>query len=434
MSGIYKDRDTRAVFMRVSLLLAIAAGLGLATPGVAVGQTIAIRGGKVHLEPGKTIDDATILIRNGVVQRVGKNLPIPSGAQVIDAAGKIVTAGLIESSTVLGLIEVSLERSTREGGFGGGKGRDVIRASYRASDGYNPGSVAIPVARLHGVTSAVSTPRGGLVSGTSGWFALSDGLASQVVVRAGLAMYANLGEASLDSAEGARGLALSRLREVLDDARIYSRSKRNWERNQSRPFAAGRLDLEALIPVVQGRTPLVIRAHRSSDILAALGLARDLRLRMIVEGGTEAWMVAKELAAARVGVILNPELNLPNRFEQTRVRDDSAKILADAGVAVAISTIGRHSQVGSLRQLAGMAVANGMTYDQALAAVTSVPAALFGVDRGTIAAGKVADIVVWSGDPFELSTRAKRVLIAGKEQRMQSRQSLLRDRYRRLKK
>ncbi|MCG8418190.1 MAG: amidohydrolase family protein [Proteobacteria bacterium] len=399
-------------------------------PTSAGAETIAIKGGRVYVEPNKVIDRATLVIRNGVVRSVGKNVAVPSGARVIDASGKIVTAGFIESSTALGLLEVSLESSTREGSFGDSS--QPIHAAYRVSDGYNATSVAIPVARAQGVTSAVAVPRGGLVSGTSGWFSLADAMTPDVTVKAPLAMYASLGEASLGSAQGSRGMAILRLRELLDDARTYSRQKPNYQRNQSRPFAAARLDLEALIPVVQGRLPLVVRAHRSSDILAALRLAGEFGLRVAIEGGTEAWMVAKELARARIGVILNPAANLPQRFERTRVRDDAAKLLAEAGVAVAISSIRGPMDVATIRQLAGIAVANGMAYEHALAAVTSVPAALFGVDRGTIGPGKAADIVIWSGDPFELSTRAEHVIIAGRVTSTRNRQTLLLERYRTL--
>jgi len=413
------------------LALALWAGVWWSAPGAASAQTIAIRNAQVHTEPGKVIDGATVVIRDGVVRSVARGGATPAGARVIDGTGKIVTAGFIDSSTRVGLIEVSLERSTSEGSFSSDDD-DVIHAAYRVSDGYHAGSVAIPIGRAQGVTSLVAVPSGGLISGTSGWFSTADGLTPDVTIRSPLAMYANLGEASLGSAEGSRGMALLRLRELLDDARVYERTRRNYERNQSRRFTpgAGRLDLEAMIPVARGQLPLVVRAHRSSDILAAVKLAQEQRLRLVVEGGTEAWMVARELAAARVGVILSPEENLPTSFEQVQVRDDSARILVDAGVTVAISSIGGPRNLAILRQLAGMAVADGLTAEQALAAVTTAPAALFGVPRGTIAAGQVADLVVWSGDPFELSTRAEHVIIGGKEQSLATRQTLLRDRYR----
>ncbi|MEM9491388.1 MAG: amidohydrolase family protein, partial [Myxococcota bacterium] len=387
-------------------ILAASATAVTAGAAPALAQTTAIRNATVHIEPGVVVEGATVVMRGGTIRAVGKNAAIPAGARVIDGTDKVVTAGLVESHTMLGLVEVSLERTTREAGFPGGKGSDVIRAAYRASDGYNAASVAIPVARQQGVTAVVATPRGGLISGASAWFALADKPADQVLVQSPLAIYAALGEAAQGSAEGSRGMAVLRLREALDDARVYSRNRRTFERGQSRPFAAGRLDLEALLPVVQGRLPLVVHAHRESDISAALRLADEFRLRLIIAGATEAWMLAKTLADRGVGVILDPSANLPGRFERIYVRDDAAKILADAGVSVAISSLGPQHAASTLRQLAGLAVANGMKHEQALASITRVPAEIFGVDRGTLKPGAAADLVVWSGDPFELATRA----------------------------
>lgn len=416
---------------RDMILLAVSAAAWM-LPAPAQAEDIAIVGATVHTEPGTVIEQATVLIRDGRVSAVGKDVAVPAGAQRIDGAGKVVTAGFIEASSRLGLTEVALEESTREGSFNGKDG-DHVHAGYRAIDGYNPSSVAIPVTRAAGITSTISTPQGGLLSGVGGWFSLGEGLASdQIVVAPAVAMYASFGEASLASASGSRGVAVERLREILDDAGEYNRRRREHARNQTRPFAVERLDLEALVPVVQGRLPLVVRAHRSSDILAAVRLARETGVRVIIEGGSEAWMVAPELAAARIGVLLSPADNVPEDFDRIHVRGDAAKVLADAGVPVVISTLGGGAHARRLRQIAGMAVARGLRHDQALAAVTTAPAELFGVDRGRIRPGAVADVVVWSGDPFELSTRAEHVIIGGVAQSTRSRQTLLLERYRRV--
>jgi imidazolonepropionase-like amidohydrolase len=265
------------------------------------------------------------------------------------------------------------------------------------------------------------------------WVTLADRAeGDKAIIKAPLAMYASLGEQATPASQGSRGMATLRLRELLDDAVQYARRRGNYERNQTRRFAASRLDLEALVPVVRGTVPLVVRAHRATDIRAALRIARELRLRIIVEGGTEAWMVAEELARARVPVLLNPIENLPASFERVHVRDDAPAVLASAGVAVAISPFGGQAASRTVRQMAGIAVANGLPHEQALAAITSIPAAAFGVRRGTLERGQVADLVVWTGDPLELSSRAERVVIAGVEQPLGSRQVDLRNRYRAL--
>jgi imidazolonepropionase-like amidohydrolase len=394
-------------------------------------QDLAIVGARVHTEPGTVIEGATIVVRDGRVRAIGPNVPVPAGARRIDATGKVVTAGLIDPSTRLGLVEIDLEESTIEGSFGP-EGADVVHAAYRAVDGYNPRSVAIPVSRTGGVTSVVTAPEGGLVSGTGAWAQLVDDTAGEAILTPAVAMYASLGQGAAVAAGGSRAMAVERLHELLSDAAEYARRQAAYARNQTRPFAAERLDLVALGPVVQGRLPLVVRAHRSSDIRAALRLARELRLRLVIEGGTEAWMLAPELAAARVGVILDPTANLPSSFDRVYVRDDAATVLAAAGVDVALSSLGSASNVRTLRQLAGIAVAQGLPPDAALAAITTIPARLFGLDRGRLRPGAVADLVVWSGDPFELSTRAEHVIIGGKEQSTRTRQSLLLERYRKL--
>jgi imidazolonepropionase-like amidohydrolase len=393
--------------------------------------TLAIVGARVYTEPGTVIEGATIVVRDGRVRAIGPNVSVPAGARRIDATGKVVTAGLIDPSTRLGLVEVDLEESTTDGSFRHG-GADVVHAAYRAVDGYNPRSVAIPVSRAGGVTSAVTAPVGGLVSGMGAWAQLVDDTAGEAILSPAVAMYASLGEDAADAAGGSRAMAVERLRELLSDASEYARRRAAYERNQTRPFAAERLDLVALGPVVEGRIPLVVRAHRSSDIRAALRLGRELGVKLVIEGGTEAWMLAAELAAARVGVILDPTANLPSSFDRVYVRDDAATVLAAAGVDVALSSLGSASNVRMLRQLAGIAVAQGLSPDAALAAITTVPARLFGLDRGRLRPGAVADLVVWSGDPFELSTRAEHVIIGGKEQSTRTRQSLLFERYRKL--
>ena len=400
-----------------------------ATSTVTHAQVIAIRNATIEVQPGKTIRHGTLIIRGGKIAYVGTVARVPAGARVIDGTNKIVTAGFVDASSRVGLVEVSQVGRTQDGTFGKG-----VNAAYRTEDGYNSTSTYIPIARTGGITSVVSAPRGGLVSGTSAWFAMRDrAFGKAAVVKAPAAMYAALGDAARSSAAGSRGRGFEKLRELLDDAASYARRRRNFERNQTRKFAASRLDLEALQPVLAGRLPLVVRANRSSDILAALRLARTLKLRLIIEGGTEAWLVAKQLAAAKVPVICNPIHNLPWSFERIHVVNDLPARLATAGVRVAISTLGDAANARNLRQLAGIAVARGMTKAQALAAVTTAPADIFGVrNRGRLRAGDAADVVVWSGDPFELSSKVDAIIVGGTPQTTRTRQTRLFERYRKL--
>jgi imidazolonepropionase-like amidohydrolase len=226
---------------------------------------------------------------------------------------------------------------------------------------------------------------------------------------------------------------LMRLREILDDAREYARNRAAYERNQTRTYAVGRGDLEALQPVLAGREPLVLEANRASDIQAALRLARDYNLKLVITGGAEAWMVAGDLAQARVPVIVKVLQNLPENFESLGSRYENAALLRRAGVPVAI-TSAETWKAYNIRQEAGNAVAYGLPWDEAFRAVTLYPAQIWGVaDRyGSLEPGKVGNVVVWDGDPLEMLTRVEHVFIRGREIPLVSRETELRDRYKTL--
>jgi imidazolonepropionase-like amidohydrolase len=392
---------------------------------VASAETIAITGATIYPKPDQKLEDATIVIRDGKIVDVGKG-SAPAGATVIDGKGKVVTAGLIESSSMLGLIEIDLEGGGNDGRFG--TSPTEVHAGYRASDAFDHRSAAIAVARGGGVTSAVIGPRGGLVAGQAAFVSLGTSVAP---LRTNVAMQAALGPSAV--ATSSRGHAALRLRELFDDVDAYRKNRAGFERNQARRLAATRLDLDALIPVLEGRVVLVISASSEVDIRAALAIAAERKLKIAISDGDEAWRVAKELAAAKVPVILDPTANLPGSLTAADVRDDNAAILRKAGVAVAVSTLGSTSMVRTIRQLAGVGVANGLSWADGLAALTTTPAQIYGLDRGTLEKGKPADVVVWSGDPLELSSRAETVLINGVVQSLDSHQTRLRDRYRTLK-
>jgi len=409
-----------------------ALGILALTAVPAAADTIAITGATIYQRADKKLEGATLVIRDGKIADVGPGIAVPAGAIRIDGKGKTVTAGLIEASTQIGLIEVDAEETANDGRFG--TQPTEIHAGYRTVDAYDSRSVAIPIARTGGVTSAITGPTGGLIAGQSAWVSLADSTAPLAALRAPAAMQAALGRAAL--VLGSRGHTVERLRELFDDVDDYRRNRASFERNASRRLIAQRLDLEAMIPVLEGRELLVIRAAAEVDIRAALAIAAERRLRIAIVGGTEAWRVAKELAAARVCVLVDPTDNLPSDLGALDARDDNATVLAKAGVAVGISAIGGASAVRTIRQLAGIAVAQGLPWDKGLAAITEVPAQLYGgaADRGTLERGKVADVVVWSGDPLELSSNAEAVIIGGVVQSLVTHQTKLRDRYKVLRK
>lgn len=404
----------------------------LVAAGVAHAEPIAITGAKVHVKPGQTVENATVVVDGGKVVSVIAGGAAPAGAKVIDGRGKVVTAGFIEAVSGVGLVGVAAEASSVDGRFDAVDPvhDDPIHAAYEARDGFDPHGVTVGVARGGGITTVVAVPYGGLIAGRSVAWTL-DGAGEPV--RGNAAMHVQLGSGGGGATGGSRGRAIELLREVLDDARVYGRDRAAYERNQRRSMIADRLDLEALQPVLRGALPLVIRADAEADIRAALRLARDLRLRIAIAGGVEAWRVAPELARARVPVIVDPTDNLPRLLEAGDVRDDAVTVLAKAGVLVAVSTGGDSYQARTIRQLAGIAVGGGLAWDQGLAAVTTVPAAIYGLTgRGTLERGAVADVVVWSGDPLEVTTAAETVIIGGVLQPNVNHQTRLLDRYRKL--
>lgn len=410
--------------MRRAIVTAAVSAL-LAAPAAA--QTVAVEGGTVHTMVGAPIENGTVLIRDGRIVAVGRDVQVPAGALRIDARGKVVTPGLFESATHIGLSEVGAVGETNDFRM---RDEDAVTAAFDVADGINPRSVVIPVTRVAGVTTAVTAPDGGLVAGQGVVIDLTGDDLPSMIVRDPVAMFATLGEGSLDAGGGARAGATMRLRELLEDARVYARNRTAFERGATREYAASRLDLEALQPVLRGEIPLVVEAHRASDIRTALRIADEYDLRLIVAGGTEAWMVADELARARVPVVVKVLQNLPASFERLGARYDNAALLRRAGVSVAITT-GETHNARNVKQEAGNAVAYGLPHEEALRAITLYPAQIWGVaDRyGSLEPGKVANVVVWGGDPLELLTPVEHVLIHGREVPLESRETLLRDRY-----
>ncbi|HYR07803.1 MAG TPA: amidohydrolase family protein [Longimicrobium sp.] len=412
--------------MTKRFLAAAAAAALAAVPAAA--QTIAITGGTVHPISGPAIPNGTVIIQNGRITAVGAGVAIPSGARRIDATGKIVTPGLIESSTNMALVEVDAVGTTNDYRFQDNE--DQVAAAFNVADGINPRSMVIPVTRIAGVTTVVSRPAGGLIAGQGLAFDLIGDNIAEMQIRSPIAMFGSVSENEHQVGGGTRGGVFMRLREVLEDARVWARNPQAYERGETREFSVSRLDLAALQPVLRGEMPLVVEAHRASDIQTVLRVADEYDLKVIITGGTEAWMVADDLVRARVPVLVKVLRNLPESFESLGARYDNAALLRRAGVQVAITT-GETFKAFNIRQEAGNAVAYGLPYEEALRAITLYPAQIYGMaDRyGTLEAGKVANVVVWSGDPLELLTDVEHVFIRGREVPLVSRETLLRDRY-----
>jgi imidazolonepropionase-like amidohydrolase len=411
----------------------------------------AITGGRiVTAGPAGEIGSGTVLICKGRIQAVGANVSVPAGAKVVDAKGAVVAPGFVAADAGLAETEVGKDEDAAElGDFTAGPGdgtRDLstqsatLTAAFDIQYALNPDSTVIPLARLAGITRAVVTPeygfggRGGnareaLFAGQAAVINLGQG--GNMLVKPHVAMVLDLGESGADHAGGSRNAAVIELKETLADVRAYMANRLSYEKNQTRPYAVSKADLEALIPVVEGKMPVLIGVNRASDIRLALKLAQEEKIRIILDGVDEGWMVAGEIAAAHVPVIVNPTDDLPENFERLAARMDNAAKLNAAGVEVTVATTSENYRVRELRYLAGDAVAYGLPWEAALKAVTINPAKAFGVaDRtGSLEAGKDADVVVWSGDPFEPLSQPVAIFIKGEAQPLKSRQLELRDRY-----
>ena len=393
-------------------------------------QAVAITNGEIHTVSGPVIRGGTVVLENGVITAVGRGVAIPSGARIIDASGKIVTPGLFDSSTRLGVTEVGSYQGTSDGS----SGNDRMTAAFNVAEGINPNTTLIPVARVEGITRAVVAPGGGasLIAGTSALINLGGSRLSSMLQKTPVAMYAALGERGAGYEGGARPLALLRLRELFQDAQDYAENRSAFDSGNRRQYALSRLDLEALAPVVRGEIPLVLSVDRASDILTALGLREEFPLDLVLSGVGEGWMVAEDIAAAGVPVMTNAASNLPS-FEVLGASYENVSRMQAAGVTIILSSFDGYN-VRNLKQEAGFAVSYGMPHEAALRAVTLTPAEVWGVadEVGSLEPGKAGDVVVWSGDPFELLTSVEHVFIDGVEISYDTRQKALFEKYRSL--
>ena len=391
-------------------------------------QTIALTGGTVYPVSGPKLANATVLIKDGKIVAVGAQVAIPAEATRIDARGKWVTPGLIDGAGQMGLVEIGAVSGTREASVKG----DTIAAAFNVAEGLNPASTLIPVTRIEGITTTLAAPLGNLVSGQAVLIDLDGPTIEQMLVKSPAGIVADLSESGKEGAGGSRASVAARLRRVFRDALEYERRQAEYSRAQVEPLAASAADLAALLPLLHGREPLIARANRRSDLETGLRLAKEFNLKLILTGAAEGWEIAGAIARAGVPVLVEPTSNIPS-YDALGIRLENAALLVQAGVRVALVDSDTHN-ARNLRQEAGNAVSYGLPWEQALRAVTLAPAEIFGVaDRyGSLEPGKIANVVVWSGDPFEFATGVEHVLIRGREIPLRSRQTELLERYKKL--
>ena len=397
-----------------TLLLTSLASFALAVQA----DTILIRGASVHtMDKNGTLENTDVFIEDGKIKRIGKDLPVPQDdVFVFDAEGKILTPGFFAGITSLGITEVSAVETSSDASLA----LKEMRPEFDVTPAYNPNSSLIPVTRIEGFSFTL------LGAGTSG--SIFGGQGRTLVLNGGYesfiglpVLFINVGSDASSLSGGSRAGQWMLLNQAMQEADNPPAS------NESALLTrAGRGTLSAYA----NGGKVIFDVDRASDILETLRFAQRYGLDLVISGGKEAWMVARQLSDAKVPVRLDPWANLPSNFDSLGARQDNAAILQAAGVTVLINGAGSHN-ARKQRQMAGNAVANGLPHEAGIAALTSNPARVFGISsqQGSIQKNNTANLVLWSGDPLDVTSAAEIVIINGKVMSMESRQTKLRDRY-----
>lgn len=368
------------------------------------------------------LEQATVIIDQGKITKVYSNKNTPKNIkadEVIDAKGRILTPGFIGSMNSLGLVEVGAVSRTRDGKD---KKADI---TFDASLAFNPKSTAIAYTRKGGITSNIVTPQGGedLFAGQSFAVNLSGEFTSVIEKQNAVLIY--LGSKS----KGSRAQGLQALDHKLADAKKALAKKKDKKDDDKKEAKEPKRDEQVVNALLAGEKPLLAYADRATDLLALLALKKKYGINLVLVGASDSVLVADKIAAAKVPVILSSIDNLPSSFDSLHASLENMAKLAKAGVKVILAPNGGSHNLNQLRFDAGIAIANGLSKNDAFSALTANVADVFTLNSGRIAVGKNADLVLWSADPFEISTKVDFMWINGKQVSTRSRQDALRDRY-----
>ncbi|BFT30823.1 amidohydrolase family protein [Alteromonas sp. D210916BOD_24] len=405
-------------------LAVLIASLSVMTSAVA--DNYAIVGGKIHtMTPQGIIEGGSVLISDGRIESISKSTEVPEGYQHIDATGKVVTPGFIGALTSLGLVEVSSSSGVVDASIE----KTPVSNTGAALDvqyAINPDSSLLAITRLEGMTAAATaiTSSHYLFGGLGAVIKLSG---QTPLLKSSAFMTIDVGGEGAEHTGGSRAALWVMLDKLFDEA-----NKASTSMSAEKPWYGlnSRLDVKALKRVLSGEVPLLMRADRAADIRQVIAFKdRHPSVKVVLVHGVEAWRVADELAEASIPVVIDPEYNLPGGFDQMGATLSNAARLHQAGVRVAIGMDTHNIRLAA--QHAGNAVANGLPHEAGLESLTLVPAEIFGLSDkvGSLKAGNSADIVIWSGDPLEVTEAAEAVFIDGAPVKLESRQTRLRDRY-----
>ena len=383
-------------------------------------ETVLLKGGLVHLGNGEAAKVQDILISENIIVGVGNNLIIDANTRVIEVNGLPVTPGLISPMSNLGIVEINALDVTRD------DEPDLLSAGFSIFNAFNPHSTGIPWNRSNGVTSAISTPSASSfpIFGLGSHFVLDGSL--EIKGAKDIAMFGRLG-----SSYGSRAETLSLFESLLEIGKLAKSLpvEEILEMAISEKLELQAQDIIALGKVVNNDMPFVMETNRAVDILQALAMKQKYSLNMVLASVEEAPMVLTQLQESNTPVIIDPMDNIPNSFDELGSSLSLGRILDQAGIPVMFSTQRSHNY-HLMRQGSGNAVAHGMSYETAIKGMTQTVAQTFNLDdRGSIEPGKLADIIIWDGDPLEPASFPKIVMIEGQLQDLSSRSSKLTERY-----
>jgi imidazolonepropionase-like amidohydrolase len=371
------------------------------------------------------LTNTDIYVSDGFIMQVAKNIIPDANQQVINAKGKYVTPGLINAWTQIGLEEISAAAATvdHHTEF---KGHS---AAFNIADSINLYSTLIPHNRMNGLTRAIVAPSQGesILQGAGVTILLQS--RTEEYIQANIAQFVTMGAAGAEVSGGSRASAFLLLKQALSEAEFLKNNRRLFPLGKPHQFNFSLADLDALAGVLERKIPLVASANRRSDILNLIKISKQFKIKLIIKDGAEAWMLARELALAEIPVLFDPMKNTPNAFESLAVKLQAAAILNKAGVKLMFTNHSSHNAY-LVRQSAGNAVANGLDAHEAIKSMTTNVAESFAIKNyGRVELGMQADLVVWDGDPLEVTSNPDHVFIKGVEQPLQSRATRLRDRF-----
>ncbi|WP_076920915.1 amidohydrolase family protein [Pseudoalteromonas sp. SK20] len=386
---------------------------GLLVSGAVSAQSLAIINATLHTSSDQgVLESASIVMNDGKITAI--NPSDVKADKIIDAKGQIVTPGFIATVNQLGLVEVGAVAGSRDAG------EEKAGIDFDASLAFNPRSSLIPYARKGGVTRDLITPYGGdsIFAGLASVVDLSGSFES--VNKKQAALVVHLGERS----KGSRAFTLQTLINKLDEHQ--TKASKEAKKDDAKPSAEDKI----MAKVLKGDMPLLISVSRASDIVELIKVKQQFGVNIVLNGAQDAVVVKDRIAKAGIPVIISAMDNLPGSFDSLHASLNNAGILEKAGVKVLLTVGGDASHnVYQLRYDAGNAVSYGMSQQGALKAMTSNVADVFGINAGSLEVGKAADVVMWSNDPFELSSHVNKMFINGVEVSTESRQDKLRERY-----